>query len=107
MKSTAQLRREMGLAAPRETDSLYRYTERVPKIFNPIIVRKSLQAKLPFKSKPKLNSAATRNTLELKRAVVTEPREKRLYNLILQLNTIRNEKAKSNQKRQREKRCDC
>lgn len=52
------------------------------------------QAALPFKTKPKLEPKRTRKTLEQKRAVVLEPHERKTYQLLQQLNTIRNDKSK-------------
>ena len=57
-------------------------------------VPKALQAALPFKTKPKLEPARSRKTLEQKRAVVLEPSERKAVTLLQQLNAIRNEKAK-------------
>lgn len=43
MRTVAQLRRELGVGAPRNTDSLYRPIERAPRKFNPLKIPKSLQ----------------------------------------------------------------
>lgn len=43
MKTVAQLRREQGVGAPRNPDSLYRPIERAPRKFNPMKIPKSLQ----------------------------------------------------------------
>ncbi|KAL4425893.1 hypothetical protein ABPG75_009909 [Micractinium tetrahymenae] len=93
MKTVADLRRALGIGAPRESDSLYRKIERRPKKFNPLKVPQSLQAALPFKSKPKVEAARKRKSLEQKRAVVLEPQERKQVSLIAQLNAIRNQKA--------------
>ncbi|EFJ46282.1 hypothetical protein VOLCADRAFT_62777 [Volvox carteri f. nagariensis] len=94
VRTVADLRRALGVGAPRSSDSLYRKIERAPRKFNPLKVPKSLQAALPFKTKPKLEPARKRKTLEQKRAVVLEPGEKKAYTLLQQLNAIRNEKAR-------------
>ncbi|KAG2495424.1 hypothetical protein HYH03_006371 [Edaphochlamys debaryana] len=94
VRTVADLRRALGVGAPRNTDSLYRDIERAPRKFNPLKVPKALQAALPFKTKPKLEPARKRKTLEQKRAVVMERDEKQAYTLLQQLNAIRNEKAK-------------
>jgi ribosome biogenesis protein BMS1 len=54
MRTVAELRREAGVGAPRQQDSLYRPVDRAPRVFNPLTVPRKLQAALPFKSKPKL-----------------------------------------------------
>ena len=95
MKTVADIRREKNIGAPRLNDSLYRDIERKPKVFNPLRVPKSLQAELPFKSKPKIQSARKRKTLEQKRAVVVEGVEKKKRSLVAQLNAIRNVKAEA------------
>lgn len=53
------------------------------------------QAALPFKSKPKVEAARKRKSLEQRRAVVLEPGEKRAAALLHQLRTIRNAKAET------------
>ena len=93
MKTVADIRREKNIGAPRLNDSLYRDIERKPKTFNPLRVPKSLQAELPFKSKPKIQTARKRKTLDQKRAVVVEGVEKKKRSLVAQLNAIRNVKA--------------
>ncbi|KXZ47518.1 hypothetical protein GPECTOR_34g677 [Gonium pectorale] len=94
LRTVADLRRTLGVGAPRHSDSLYREVQRAPRKFNPLKVPKALQAELPFKTKPKLEPARKRKTLEQKRAVVMEPGEKKAYTLLQQLNAIRNEKAR-------------
>ena len=97
MRTVAQLRRELGVGAPRDTNSLYKPIERAPRKFNPLKIPKTLQAQLPFKSKVMNFAGRKRETLEQKRAIkVREPGEKRADALVHALNTIRNAK---NQKR--------
>ena len=43
MRTVAQLRREQGIGAPRNTDSLYQQIERAPRKFNPLKIPKALQ----------------------------------------------------------------
>ena len=44
MRTVAQVRREMGVGAPRGKDSLYpRAIERAPRRFNPLKIPKQLQ----------------------------------------------------------------
>lgn len=49
MKTVAQLRREKGVGAPRNSDSLYHKIERAPRKFNPLKIPKALQAILLFR----------------------------------------------------------
>lgn len=59
-------------------------------------IPKTLQAALPFASKPKNLKKRTKPALESKRAVVLEPHEKKVFTLVQQLNTIRNDKVMGN-----------
>lgn len=93
MKNVADLRRALGIGAPRDSDSLYRKIDRAPRKFNPLKIPKKLQAALPFKTKPKVESGRKRKTLDQKRAVVLEPAERKQVTLVAQLNAIRNQKA--------------
>ncbi|KAF6264611.1 hypothetical protein COO60DRAFT_73335 [Scenedesmus sp. NREL 46B-D3] len=93
MRTVAELRREAGVGAPRQPDSLYKRIERAPRVFNPLKVPAKLQAALPFKTKPKVEAPRKRKTLEQKRAVVLDKDEKKAATLLQQLNAIRNAKA--------------
>ena len=46
MRTVAQLRRDIGVGAPRKSDSLYRPIERAPRKFNPLKIPLALQASL-------------------------------------------------------------
>ncbi|KAI3468188.1 hypothetical protein Pfo_024851 [Paulownia fortunei] len=94
MKTIAELRREQNLPVPVNKDSLYRPIERKPRKFNPLVIPKSLQAALPFASKPKDIPARKRPLLENRRAVVMEPHERKVHALVQHLQLIRNEKMK-------------
>ena len=58
-------------------DSLYKPIERVKRTFNPIPIKASLEAKLPFASKTKNLEKKSKNGYQAKRAVVLEPEEKK------------------------------
>jgi ribosome biogenesis protein BMS1 len=92
MKTVGQLRYEKSIPIPVNADSIYKPIERQKRVFNKLQVPKALQQALPFKSKPKLEKARTRETLEQRRAVVHDKEEKKLATMVQQLNTIRNEK---------------
>ncbi|KAJ6690912.1 hypothetical protein OIU74_015567 [Salix koriyanagi] len=93
MKTMAELRREHNLPIPVNKDSLYKPIERTLKKFNPLVIPKSLQATLPFESKPK-DILKGRPTLERRRAVVMEPDERKVHALVQQLRLITNDKMK-------------
>eukprot|EP00892_Ulva_mutabilis_P007124 jgi/Ulvmu1/4784/UM020_0069.1 len=92
-RTVAQLRRGLGVGAPREQDSLYKPVDRVERLFPALRVPKALQQSLPFASKPKVEPRRQHSTLEQRRAVPLEKPEKKMYTLMQQLNAIRNDKA--------------
>ncbi|CAM8899836.1 unnamed protein product [Rhodiola kirilowii] len=93
-RQMSELRRDLNIPIPVNKDSLYKPIERKPKKFNPLVIPKSLQAALPFASKPKLIPSRKRPLLEHRRAVVMEPRERQLHTLVQQLQLVKHEKVK-------------
>ncbi|KAJ2738328.1 Glycoside hydrolase 2 (Mannanase, beta-galactosidase), partial [Coemansia sp. Cherry 401B] len=81
MRSIAEIRRSKNMAVPNKKDSHYKPIERVVKRFNPLRVPKALEAELPFKSKTK--QVKTDNHV---RAVVMDKRDKRVADLLGQIN---------------------
>eukprot|EP00898_Chlorokybus_atmophyticus_P007768 jgi/Chlat1/7993/Chrsp7S07775 len=104
MRTVGQLRRENNIPIPVQRDSLYKPIERHTRKFNPLKVPKTLQAALPFKSKPKDATARKKKSYEARRAVILEPHEKRAYTLLQQLNTLRNYKAEKRKEQQARRR---
>lgn len=104
MKTVAELRRENKLPVPVNKDSLYRPIERKARKFNPLVIPKSLQAALPFASKPKDILKRKKPLLENRRAVVMEPHERKVHALVQHLQMIRNEKMKKRKLKETEKR---
>ncbi|KAK9132178.1 hypothetical protein Scep_011706 [Stephania cephalantha] len=104
MKTVSELRKENNLPLPVNKDSLYKPIERKPRKFNPLVIPKSLQAALPFASKPKDRPAQKRPPLEQRRAVVREPHERKVHALVQHLQLIRNEKMKKRKIKEAEKR---
>ncbi|XP_008219075.1 PREDICTED: ribosome biogenesis protein BMS1 homolog [Prunus mume] len=104
MKTTAELRREHNIPIPVNKDSLYKPIERKLKKFNPLVIPKSLQAALPFASKPKDIRSRGRPLLENRRAVVMEPHERKVHALVQHLRLIRNEKIKKRKLKDEKKR---
>ncbi|XP_076953784.1 uncharacterized protein LOC143627967 [Bidens hawaiensis] len=89
VRTVAELRRSYNLPIPDNKDSHYKPIERPLKKFNPIVVPKSLQSALPFRSKPK----ETKSKKDV-RAVVPEPHERDVNKLVKHLQLIRQNKAK-------------
>ncbi|KAL7122017.1 hypothetical protein ACP275_01G019700 [Erythranthe tilingii] len=94
MKTVSELRWEKNLPVPVNKDSLYKPIERKQRKFNPLVIPKSLQAALPFASKPKDIPFRKRSLLENRRAVVMEPKERKVHALVQHLQLIRSEKMK-------------
>jgi len=94
MRTTAELRRQEQVPLPFKPDSEYKAAtvERKARQFAPLHIPAKLQRELPFQSKPKLEKPRDprRPTLEQRRAIVLEPKEKQEYAIIQALNTIRN-----------------
>ncbi|GAM23959.1 hypothetical protein SAMD00019534_071340 [Acytostelium subglobosum LB1] len=93
MKTVGQLRYEHGLRAPIKEDSVYREIERPKREYRPMEIPASLQNQLPFDLKPKFKKERNEaDALLSHRAVVLEPHEKRVADLMNKLEMIRNKK---------------
>ncbi|CAI2170124.1 17747_t:CDS:10 [Funneliformis geosporum] len=100
MRLTGQIRKELELTPPINPDSQYKKIERKARRFNPLHIPLSLQANLPFASKPKILKKRTKQTYLQKRAVVLEPKEKKMYTLMQQINTLKKEKDRKRKEKQ-------
>jgi ribosome biogenesis protein BMS1 len=91
-----QLRKEQNLPLIQKSDSLYRSIDERPaeRKFNTLKIPKAIQRELPFSSKPKMiaKRASNKPTYLQRRSVILEPKEKKIYTLMQQINTLRNEK---------------
>jgi ribosome biogenesis protein BMS1 len=94
MRITGKVRAELGLSAPSNPDSTYRKVERPVRRFNPLKVPKSLQASLPYASKPHTMTKQKKPTYLQKRTVVLGGEEKHARALLQKVMTLRNEKIK-------------
>ena len=56
MQTVAQLRRSLGLGAPRNADSLYKAVQRGPRKFHPLKIPRTLQVSLPRPEQDHLKS---------------------------------------------------
>lgn len=70
--------------------------ERKPRKFNPLVIPKSLQANLPFDSKPKHTPKHRRPLLDERRqkGVIIDPREKKIHALVQHLQLMKGEKVR-------------
>ncbi|KAJ2731157.1 Glycoside hydrolase 2 (Mannanase, beta-galactosidase) [Coemansia sp. BCRC 34962] len=101
MRSIAEIRRSKNMAVPNKQDSHYKPITRVAKHFNPLVVPKSLQAELPFKSRPKI--IKTDNT---SRAVVMDEHDKKVSDLIGKINLLYKDKSKKKREKDTKQRSE-
>ncbi|MED6123684.1 Glycoside hydrolase 2 (Mannanase, beta-galactosidase) [Stylosanthes scabra] len=94
MRTVAELRKEHNLPIPVNKDSLYKKIERKRKKYNPLVIPKSLQEKLPFESKPKDTPERKRKSIDQKRAVVMESSERKICRLYQHYRLIANNSQK-------------
>ncbi|XP_078040223.1 ribosome biogenesis protein BMS1 homolog isoform X2 [Augochlora pura] len=90
MKTTGQLKRELNIRRPANTDSMYTNIEREPKVFKPLSIPRSLQKELPYKDKPKLKAHPGRRKPKFQDnrvAIVREPKEERVAMLMQMIRT--------------------
>ncbi|KAI7907171.1 uncharacterized protein BX663DRAFT_495057 [Cokeromyces recurvatus] len=104
MRTTGQVRKELNMHAPQNVDSIYKPIERKERRFNALKIPKALQAELPFANKPKNATKSKKQSYMSKRAVILEPEEKKIYTLMQQLNTLRNEKDRKRKLKNNERR---
>uniref|UniRef100_A0A8C4YKY8 BMS1 ribosome biosis factor n=1 Tax=Gopherus evgoodei TaxID=1825980 RepID=A0A8C4YKY8_9SAUR len=95
MKTTGQLRHELGIRLKQKKDSLYKPIVREKKHFNKLHIPKALQKALPFKNKPKNHEKKAKPTKDQWRpAVIREPHEKKISALLTALSTVHSYKIK-------------
>lgn len=104
MRLTGAVRAAMGISTPLVKDSAYTKIERPTRHFNPLRVPRALAADLPFKSQIVQHKARKAPTYLQKRAVVLGGEEKKARDLMVKLQTLRNEKAEKRSKKQEERR---
>ncbi|KNC52613.1 uncharacterized protein AMSG_08477 [Thecamonas trahens ATCC 50062] len=102
-KTVGRLRFERGLLAPHSGDSSYTTIKRTTKRFNPLRLPASLEAALPFKSKPKDRGmhtkkksaqakAKAKKAINRHTAVVMDDYERKMTSLISSINAVRKTK---------------
>jgi len=103
MKTLRELRVMQQVSIPRKEDSEYRTIDERPekRYFRPLRIPPSLQASLPFSSKPKEippKEKQRRSKIEKEMSAVVDPKEEKEQKLFHMLNTIRNERSKKREK---------
>lgn len=104
MKTKAQLQIETGTPIEVNPDSIYRPIERKPRRFNKLVIPKSLEAALPYASKPKEEKKRSKRSYASRRAVVMDADERKKYAFVQALNTIRNDKTAKRKTKKAERR---
>ncbi|OZJ01985.1 hypothetical protein BZG36_04890 [Bifiguratus adelaidae] len=106
MRTTSQVRQALALHAPSNADSTYKPIVRPTRRFNHLKIPKSLQASLPFASKPKLIKPKANNKMSYlaSRSVILEPEERKVHTLMQQLRTLGNEKKLKTREKNAERR---
>jgi len=104
MKSKAQLQVETQTPILVNVDSIYKTVERPVQKLIKFCMPKSIEAALPYASKPKNSRKRRKKSYISNRAVVMSSCEKKKYSFMQAVNTIRNEKiSKRNERKRREK----
>ncbi|XP_069467135.1 ribosome biogenesis protein BMS1 homolog [Ambystoma mexicanum] len=102
MKTTGQLRNELGVKLQQNKDSLYKPINRQQRHFNPLHIPRALQKALPFKSKPKMMEKKAKLAKDRRRpAVIKEPHERKISALLSALGAVHSYKRKKAQTKNR------
>ena len=91
MKPARLVRQEKGIKLSQQHDSKYKPVVRETRHFNPLHVPVQLQQQLPFKSKPKFQKRLQNGRKQ--KAVVLEPKEKKILSLMRQIATVHHDKV--------------
>ena len=94
MKPARLVRQEKGIKLLQQHDSKYKPVVRETRHFNPLHIPTQLQQQLPFKSKPKFQKRLQNG--QKQKAVVLEPKEKKILSLMRQISTVHHDKVSNN-----------
>ncbi|EMR09931.1 hypothetical protein PNEG_01690 [Pneumocystis murina B123] len=104
MRLIGEIRKDLNIKTPLPINSQYRKIERPARHFNPLRVPKALAASLPYASKQRNMKPQRKKTYLQKRAVILNPEERKIRDLMHKLLTLRNEKIKKRKEKQEERR---
>ncbi|QSL65758.1 hypothetical protein MERGE_000036 [Pneumocystis wakefieldiae] len=104
MRLVREIRKDLNIKTPLPINSQYRKIERPSRHFNPLRVPKTLAASLPYASKQRNMKPQRKKTYLQKRAVILNPEERKVRDLMHKLMTLRNEKIKKRKEKQEERR---
>ena len=91
MRPARLVRLDKGIKLPQQHDSKYKPIVRETRHFNPLHIPLQLQQQLPFKSKPKFQKRLQNG--RKRKAVVLEPKEKKILDLMRQVATVHHNKV--------------
>jgi len=103
-KTLGRIRFEQGLKPEVNPNSLYREIKRpTGKQLAGLVIPRSLQKELPFKSKPKseLKKSKSKREKLMKRAVIREPEQREMSKLMTALTTMNKEKMKAKKEKRK------
>lgn len=104
MRLTGTVRREENIKTPLRINSHYKPVERPEqRKFNPLRIPKSIQAALPYASKPVVTAPQRRATYLQKRAVVMDDDEREAVSLLQQMQAVQHAKQAKRQQKNAEK----
>ncbi|WFD34109.1 Glycoside hydrolase 2 (Mannanase, beta-galactosidase) [Malassezia cuniculi] len=104
MRLTGTVRREENIKTPLRVNSTYKPVERPEaRKFNPLRVPKSVQAALPYASKPVVMRPQRRTTYLQKRAVLMDHDEREAMSLLQQMQAVQHAKQAKRQQKKQEK----
>lgn len=106
MRNKAELQIETNTPIQVNPDSIYKPITRVEPKFKKLHIPKSLEASLPYASKPKEPKKRQNKSYVSKRAVVMEKSEKQKHTFIQALNTLKNEKTTKRKELRAQKKID-
>jgi ribosome biogenesis protein BMS1 len=96
MLTTWQLRKKFGMKTPNFRDG-YKPVERVEKVFTPLVVPKSIEEQLPFRTKDKIKSQSLKQKIQKEERSLLKPlasdSEKKAIYLMQRLKLIEKEKT--------------
>lgn len=106
MRPMRHLRRDAGVSALQNKDSLYQPQARPERRFNPLRIPQKLQAALPYASKPKQSAAKKGATYANKRAVILEAPERAALAAMQRVHTVRRAREKKVQEAETRRKVD-
>merc|ERR1712087_663415 len=94
MKTVGQLRFERQLSVPQDPDSNYRDIKRKPRVFAPFVVPSKIKKDLPFSVREKTTKKSGDEIAAGRVAVIKEPEEQRMGQLMEMVKTLDAEKKR-------------